>query len=350
MNTTQRFLLIFFAVMILLTSETSYAQTEGHLKWFLVSTLLFFALSPRLWFHPKHIQSEEVKVKEEHDVATKFTSLICQSLPSIGFPTSEKLLILKALFKIRCAEIGSIYCTFRNYQKKNADTAWIPIFIKEYAMRDTYHDFDPWANSDTDTSAVDQTTEVFALSICEKRHYNSFFGPEKIHESKVADIKLALFFWSFGTKKMIQHLQEIRAFELIEEKILELMKEYMTLEDVTEKGSFDGIFKEDGSEPKIEQSLKKLTVLWADISRLLKMSLLMHKLQDNNANENQVDIDADLMREIEALSELEKHLNWAITEDKGLGSRLDHPNNKLETFFMKRLKLNPFWEDINSHG
>lgn len=350
MNSIQRFLLIFFAVMILLTLETSYAQTEGHLKWFLVSTLLFFALSPRIWFHPKHMQSEVLKAKEELVMATTHTSLICHSLPSIGFPTSEKLLILKMLFKIRCAEIGSIYCIFRNYQKKNADCdEWIPIFMKEYAIRDTYRNFDPWANAGADACVEDEATEEFALTICTKRGYNRFFGPEKIHESKVADIQTALFFWSFGTEKMLQYLQEVRAFGLIENKILELLEEYKTLEDVTEKGSFDGIFKEDDSEPKIKQSLKKLTILWSDIFRLLKTSILMHRLQDNNVNENQGDIDADLMLEIESLFELEKHLNRAITEVKGIGNRLDHPNNKLETFFMKRLKLNPFFADINSH-
>jgi hypothetical protein len=55
---------------------------------------------------------------------------------------------------------------------------------------------------------------------------------------------------------------------------------------------------------------------------------LMRRLQDNNVNKNQNDIDADLMHEIEALFELEKHLNWAITEVKGIGNRLDHPNNQ----------------------
>lgn len=340
MNRTQRCLLFVFTIIILLSS--SYSSDLDNFKYFLAATLLFFAFSPKLWFRPKHIQLEDVTTQEELESVTEHTPSIYHQLPSIGFPNSEKLLILKTLFKIRCAEIGNIYYVFRDYQKKHTDDAWIPVFMKEYAIRDTYRDFDPWANADTDTRAADRATEEHASKICEKRHYNSFFGPEKVHESKVADIKTALFFWSFGSEKMIQHLLEVKTFGLIEDTIAEIIKEYQTLEEVTEKGSFDGIFREEGSEPKIRQSLKKLIILWAGISRTLKMSILM--LQDTTNN-----IDAELINEIEALCELEEHLDWAITETKGLGGGPNLPDSKIESFFMKRLKLNPFRERLNSH-
>ena len=54
-----------------------------------------------------------------------------------------------------------------------------------------------------------------------------------------------------------------------------------------------------------------------------------------------------LLREIEALLELEKHLDWAITvpAEGPLADFSDFPEKRLESFFMKRLKSNPFWED-----
>ena len=71
---------------------------------------------------------------------------------------------------------------------------------------------------------------------------------------------------------------------------------------------------------------------------------MLDKVQNNNAHEESINPDSDLIHEIDALSKLEQHLDWAITVKEAESHLTSFPNKELEVFFMNRLKLNPFWE------
>ena len=225
----------------------------------------YFSHSALLFGSIKNVRKQKQLVRIKPLKSKRLRLLLVRTLPSIGFPTPEKMLILKTLLKIRSAEIGSIYALLRSYQKQREVSEWIEIFIKEYAIKDSYRNDNALTMRGRDTVREDKETEERALAIFKKRHYGSYFGPEIFTAPKTADLKLALSFWSFRPAKMIRHLIEVKAFGLFETTIQELIKEYDTLEVITDRGTFSAIFKENTSEPQIQISFAKLRDLWVDI-------------------------------------------------------------------------------------
>lgn len=332
MNKIQRFLLIFFAVLILFSS--SYTQQSDFLKLFLVAILLFFGISPKGWYH--HIESPRKEPKEGLDEDCIEDD--DPSLPVLGFPNQELDLILKSLIKLRSAEIGSIYLTLRSYQRQAGEGNWVSLFMKEMAVSGLY--YDPYINIE---EKKEKQTENEAEEIFEKKYKFCSFAPIELYEDEIADLRVALGYSRANPQLIIHRLEEIKSFGILSNLINSLIKEYRLLNKVSAAGDFGKVFNKNKTSSSFKYILDRIASLWYQISRIIKVSLMVNRISENIENEKPSNRDIDL-KEIEALLELEMHLGSAIIqENSNIKNLITFPSNEQESFFLERLKFNPFW-------
>lgn len=338
MNKIQRLLLIFFAILVLLSYGSSYTKFGTDLELFLAAVLLFFGLSPLTWFCKKQSVQRETTVPENENYEEALKNEDFIPLPFLGFPTSEQSLILKSLIKLRAAEIGSIYCTLRDYQRKVGDGNWVPLFMKKKAVSDLYYAH--YVHIETEE---EQKAEAEAQDIFEKKYKFCSIAPTDLYENEIADLQVALAYWCSSPKMLIYRLEEIKSFGILGDWIDSLIQQYKLLDQVTAGGDFETIFKKNKDAKSFKFCLDKITSLWSQISRIMKMSIIMNRIKENIENEQSSNEDIDL-KEIEALVELERHLDYAITKEnsKIRGFALAS-FEKIEPFFLERLKFNPLW-------
>lgn len=333
LNNLQRILLIFFAILVLF-SGSSHSESWTYLQLFLAATLLFFGLSPATWFHQTSMMQEN-----ETSLGSNQENAQCDGeneelskLPIIGFLTSEKLLLMQSLVKLRSAEIGNIYLQVRQYQKEAKDGNWVPLFMKQMAVSDLHG---PYTNVEKDD---EEKAEATAMDIFEKRYKFCSIAPTELYEDQIADLQVALLYWRYPPETIINRLQELKAFGFLENWIDDLIKAYQ----VIECSGFDYIFKEKKRESFLV-SLKRISSLWSEVIRILKINILLQQIKNEIPNEQYANENIDL-QEISALIELERYLGCAITQEnlkeKGFTSL---PNKEREEFFLDRLKFNPLW-------
>ena len=336
MNGIQRFLLIFFSLLIFFFSGSSHAESDSSLRLFLVVILIFFGLSPAHWFYRRHETLGDLKEKKNQDEEPEESEC---SLPSIGFPSPEKMLILKSLLKLRSAEIANIYRTLRNYQGAAGDENWIPLFMKEKAVSGLYYAHYVQVEEAEEEQARDEAKVIF-----EERYKFCSSAPTDLYNDQIADLSIALSYWSDGgPKRIIRRLYELKTFGFLDDWIAKLIREYQFVDDATCGGSFETIFKREKKTNSFKPALDKISFLWSEIIRILKMSILLKRIQNNSENETLCDEDMDL-REIKALLELERCLDVAVTQENlKTKSFIRVPREEDETFFLDHLKHNPIW-------
>lgn len=190
MNKIQRILLILFAVFVLFSGSS-------HL--FLTAILLFFALSPVNWFSKTQRKQDILSslVSEKHDLG---------ALPTIGSLTSEKLLLLKSLIKLRSAEIGNIYLQVRQYQKEAEDGNWVPLFMKELAVSDLH---EPYNHVEKEE---EEKAEAEAMAIFAERYKFCSIAPTGLYEDQIADLHVALLYWRYSPPDHNQSIRGIKIF------------------------------------------------------------------------------------------------------------------------------------------
>jgi len=336
MNEIQRSILILFSILIFFSSGSPHSQTETCVKFFFAATLLFFGLSPARWFRKERVEQEEL-IADENEEIEEDENL--SSLPSIGFPTLEKMLILKSLVKLRSAEIANIYRTLRNYQEAAGDGNWVPLFMQEKVVSDLYYAYYVQVEREEEEQARDEAKVIF-----EERYKFCSSAPADLYNDQIADLSIALSYWSGGgPKRIIRRLYELKTFGFLDDWIVKLIREYQIVDDATCGGSFETIFKREKKTNSFKPSLDKISSLWSEIIRILKMSILLKRIQNNSENETLCDEDMDL-REIKALLELERCLDVAITQENlKTKSFIRVPREEDETFFLDHLKHNPIW-------
>lgn len=257
-----------------------------------------------------------------------------RSLPATGFPTPEKLLILKSLIKLRCAEIGNIYLVLRQYQKEAKDGNWVPLFMKELAVADLH---EPYIHVEKEE---EEKAETEAMAIFEERYKFCSIAPTGLYEDQIADLHVALLHWRYSPQTIINRLEELQSFGFLGDWIDALIKAYQAIDKCG--GDFKSIFKSKKT-GSFRPSLKRISFLWSEIARILKMSMFLQQIKNETPNEQHANENIDL-QEIEALIELDRFLDCAITQENlDRKSLISLPNKEKEKFFLSRLKFNPLW-------
>lgn len=332
----QRALLIFFAVLVLFC-RSSYSESWAYLQLFLAAILLFFGLSPANWFRRKKPVKQDIVsslASSQENAENDFEDEELSALPTTGFLTSENLLLLKALIKLRSAEIGNIYLEVREYQKKAKDGNWVPLFMKNMAVLDLH------GRSSHVEKEEEEKAEIEAMTIFEEKYKFCSFAPTDLYEDQIADLHVALLCWCYPPQTIINRLEELRSFGFLHDRIGALINAYQAIDKCG--GDFSSIFKATKSE-RFRPSLKKISFLWSEIARIFKMSLLLQQIKNEIPNEQHANENIDL-QEIEALVELESYLDLAITQENlDRKSFISHPSKEKEKLFLNHLKFNPLW-------
>ncbi len=331
MSGLQRFLLISSAVLIFLFSDSAYGD-ESYLKLFIVTVLLFFGLSPERWLHKKQSNPTcTLALKSESEQDENKDS---PSLPHPGFPSPEQSLIIKALIKLRSAEIGNVYLELRQQQKEAKDGNWVPLFMKQMATLDLHG---PYTHVEKEE---EEKAESEAMVIFEERYSFCSIAPTELYEDQIADLHVALLHWRYSPQTVINRLEEFRSFGFLTDRLDALIKAYQDIDKC--EGGFKSIFKSKKS-GSFRPSLKRISLLWSEIARILKMSMFLLQIKSGTSNEQHADENLDL-QELEALIELERFLDCAITQENlDRKSHISLPNKEKEKFFLSRLKFNPLW-------
>jgi hypothetical protein len=212
------------------------------------------------------------------------------------------------------------------------------LFMKALAVSELHYGYYVTVEDEEIEKAEADATEVF-----KKGYKLSSAAPTDLYASEIADLHTALLFYSPHPELIIRRLRELQSFGYFRAWFSSIIHEYEVLIEMTE-GSFSSIFK-DNLSGKFKISLKNMSSLWSEITRILTMAILFKRIEGNVANDKKFEDDIDL-KEIEALRDLEKYLDCAITEEnaKERGSFFPLPNKEHEAFFFKRLKTNPFWD------
>jgi hypothetical protein len=313
----QRILLILFAVLVLFSGSS-------HL--FLAAILLFFGLSPVNWFNKKQREQDVLSslVSEEHELS---------ALPTIGFLTSEKLLLLKSLIKLRSAEIGNIYLQVRQYQKEAENGNWVPIFMKQMAVSDLH---EPYNHVEKEE---EEKAEAEAMAIFEERYKFCSIAPTGLYEDQIADLHVALLYWRYSPQTVINRLEELKSFGFLEDCIDPLIKSYQIIDKCG--GGFKSIFKKKTG--SFKPALDRISHHWSEIIRIAKMNMFLDQIKNDTSNEHHIEENTEL-REIEALVELDRFLDCAITQENlDRKSCISLPPKEKEEFLLNRLKFNPLW-------
>lgn len=350
LNRTQRFLLLYFAFLIMISSDSYLNESSVILKLFLTSLLLFFGFSPTKWFRVvattdpcfqldcKNHENEEREENEEHEdqIIEEEGDL---ALPNLGFSNREQVLILKTLIKLRSFEIGSIYRVLRDYQESAGEGNWVPFFMKRFAVSNLYYAHYVIVEKEDEKKAEDLACEIY-----EKNYKFCSIAPVDLYEDEIADLQVALGYWTARPGLIIKRLEEMKSFGVAIELIDSLIIQYKNLESLTSWGDFEKIFIKDKSSCSLKCCLEKISVLWSQVCRMMKMNLLLNRVRENLENEESSNEDMDL-KEIEALLEMERHLDFAINQENSSKSfRLTLPSKEQENFFIDRLNFNPFFK------
>jgi hypothetical protein len=331
MNRIQRFTLIFSAVLILFFSDSAYGDSS-YLKLFIVTVLLLFGLSPQRWFHKKQANptatlalTPESEQDENQDSS---------SLPHFGFSSPEQSLIIKALIKLRSAEIGNVYLALRQHQKEAKDGNWVLLFMKQMSTLELHG---PYTHVEKEE---EEKAEREAMVIFEERYKFCSIAPTELYEDQIADLHVALLYWRYSPQTIINRLEEFRSFGFLTDRLDALIKAYQEVDKCG--GSFKSIFKSKKT-GSFRPSLKRISFLWSEIIRILKMSMFLQQIKSGTPNEQHADENIDL-QELEALIELERYLDCAITQENlDPKSFISLPNKEKEKFFLSRLTFNPLW-------
>jgi hypothetical protein len=288
------------------------------------------------WFRKKSIPQDMGFTQTSSDGIKEalFEDEELSLLPSIGFPTPEKLLLLKSLSKLRFAEIGNIYLLLRQYQKEAKDGNWVVLFMKKMAILDLHGPY-TYVEKEEETKAENE-----AMALFEERYKFCSIAPTDLYDDQIADLHVALLHWCYSPQTIINRLEELRSVGILGDWIGALIKAYQAIDKCS--GDFESIFQNKKTE-SFRPSLKKISYLWSEIFRILKMNILLQQIKSEISNEQYANENTDL-QEIETLIELECYLDCAITQENlDLKDFSSLPDKKKEKFFLSRLKFNPMW-------
>jgi len=269
----------------------------------------------------------------------------------MGFPTEDCMVVLTILFKLRSAELCSIYSTIRDYQKKGVKTAnqvndstthWISIFLKDYAEAGIHeNESSTYESSDSLRKREKKAAERAKLLVQERFNFDTW--PYDACEHECADIQIALLSWSVGFEKMIYELERFRISGLFKRQIEGLIYGYSCLYRRTHNGCFSFLRMGMWNKHVIRTRSRifKNQLLWKNILHLLESSILLLKIKnEKNPHFDQGQHDL-LLQEIYGIKELEQCLNIAICKNSNNGLQI--PRGEYETFLFKRLECNPIW-------
>jgi hypothetical protein len=300
MNKLQRFLLFLFSSLILFHSASMHSSLiDIYLGLFFSAVLLLLATSPSRWFSK-------------------------QSIPATH---SERLMVLVALLKLRSAEIANSYSTIREYQDRVGNEGnWIALFMKEFSTSIN----DPWAEY---SEEKEKKIEGRALEKFNEHYKFCLMAPLDFYRNRIKDVKIALLFWSVGTYSIVQKLKSLKEFGIMHEHIEKFIKLYNRLG----KGGFFASFGNDPRKFFVRFAYDQIHLAWAQVLKILEMHIHIEKMK--NASQERINLD-DLLKEIEALRDLEVSFDLAVTQKnrKRLGSSALKEN---EILLLSKLKDNP---------
>jgi hypothetical protein len=182
--------------------------------------------------------------------------------------------------------------------------------------------------------------EVEAEELFKKSYEFCSIAPTELYEDQIADLHIALLHWRYSPQTVINRLEEFRSFGFLGDWLDDLIKAY---QDIGKCGAdFKSIFNSTKT-GSFRPSLKRISFLWSEIFRILKMSMFLQQIKTGAPNEQHADENIDL-QEIEALIELERFLHCAITQENlERKNAISLPNKEKEKFFLGRLQFNPLW-------
>jgi hypothetical protein len=246
----------------------------------------------------------------------------------------QSLEALTALLRIRCTEIGAIYHSVREYQKKAQDNAWIPLFMGEYrylAGQGLY---------DEPNSKKEQKYLIKAHALYKKRFSHSpFFGT--LEEPELIDTACAIHYWSAGFDLTIRLLKSIACEASLSRHVCTLLKEYRLIQFFSLGGNYHILFKNLRIlSAFVRERYCNLQESWKEVISAHQTAIII--TQASSLCQQTTSSLKDLLSENEALIAMESNLQRALSQENcnSHGWKWDWEN---EVSFFQSLKSNPIW-------
>lgn len=239
---------------------------------------------------------------------------------------------LIALLRIRSAEIGAMYESIRSYQKKTEDGSWIPLFIAEYRSLSHCSVYDEQCDK------KDEQYREKANALYNKRFgYNPFFGT--LNEPELADIGVALLFWSTSIDSTIRLLKSIPCDTHLSKHVCALLREYRLIQFLSLNGNYHLLFKNwRPLSSLIRERYHMLRMHWEEIIRFHQCSIMITQATCNLPTF----ILDDVWAENKALGGIERNLPRALSQKNHKSHGWDWDWNNEKAFF-QHLQSNPIW-------
>ncbi|MBP6869813.1 hypothetical protein KBC04_02945 [Candidatus Babeliales bacterium] len=263
--------------------------------------------------------------------------------PIIGIPNKDNIIVLLALFKIRCLEVSRMYHKIRDKQKEVKDGNWVELFLVDY--------FDNYTNVyqryDYDSERIDQQRKQNKEVILDLLETNFSFSQYYEETHKLEKLMIAMTLeWKIYE---IQVLHAMRTYGLIDSTILALIQEYETFYSRS-----SAIFIHDNAicenfMSKTFRSQIAINAIWDDIILSFRSALMFLKLKGDSLD---FDIE-EMIKNIDTLCELQdKYTLFEVMTQKNLkfhktsDSYKKHPISKEQIFWIESQfeDKNPLWD------
>lgn len=246
----------------------------------------------------------------------------------------QSLGALTALMRIRSTEVGAIYHSVRKYQKKAQDSDWIPLFMGEYrylANQELY---------DEPNSEKEQKYLIKAQALYKKRfRYDPFFGT--LNEPELIDTACAIHHWSIEFDFTIRILNSIACDANLSRHVCALLREYRLIQFFSLGGNYHILFKDLGIlSAFVRERYWKLQKCWKEVISAHQTAIII--TQASNLCQQTTSSLNDLLSENEALIEMERNLQSALSQENCKSHGWDWDWKNEESFF-QYLKNNPIW-------
>lgn len=237
---------------------------------------------------------------------------------------------LIALLRIRSAEIGTMYHTIRTFQKEAKDDSWIPLFIADFRSTSS---FDVYQES-CDKKEKKYRDKAFAL-FAKRFSYNPFNG--LLNDNALADIGVAMLFWSSGFQNTIKLLKSIPCDTNLSQHVCALLREYQLISLLTLNGNYHILFKNwRPLSSLLRERYRLLLQHWEEVWHSHQNSILITQAASQI---KEASLDA-AWSEGQALADMERNLRRALSKKN---TKSFDWGGKDEQVFFQYLKSNPLW-------
>lgn len=248
----------------------------------------------------------------------------------------QRLGSLRALLRIRAAQIGAIYTTVYGYQikiKVKGDS-WIPLFMADCRSLSNYCPYD-----DTPDKNDKKYLQKAKILYKTRFNYDPFLGI--LEKNELAGIGLAALFRSSSNETTIDLLKSIPSDANLRKQITSLIWEYRLINFLTLNGNYHILFKNwKPLSSLIQERYLQLSYHWEKIWRAHQCAILTAKA--SNHDSSQLD---NAWSEGQSLSDMETNLSRTLSKHNSQSSGWRDGD---EIAFFRKLQSNPIWVKLHN--